>query len=337
MATIRDVAKAAGVSVATVSRIINNKGEASPETIARVQQVIQKLHYRPNSIAKSLSKRRSNLIALLIPTLNNPFFPELVREIEAAANQKGFHIFLCNTDDDRHKVKYYLDSILSHYACAAIINSLYVESEDLDRLESQGILTLTIDRAQFSHPYSAISVDHQSGAKKAVSHLLDQGCRKIIHLSGPKGQMSSIDRLSGYQEALNAFNPDLPQKVVYAHFDLFSGYQSIQSLIQSGFLFDGIFCSDDALALGAMRACLEAGFKIPDQVKIVGYDNILFSRYVTPSLSTISQHMKEMGNLAITEIISLMQQPNAKPKKIRLQPDLVIRESSTQLRGNHHE
>ncbi|WP_018665384.1 LacI family DNA-binding transcriptional regulator [Heyndrickxia acidiproducens] len=329
MVTIRDVAKAAGVSTATVSRIINNKGEAGPETIERVQKIIKELNYKPNTLAKSLSKRNSDLIALLIPSLENPFFPELVHAIEETANEYGYHVYLCNSDDKRSKVKYYLDSILSHYASGAIINSLYVESEDLEKLENSGIYTVTIDRSQFDHPFSAVTVNHKAGAKLAVEHLIkDGGCRHIVHISGPRGEKSSEDRLSGYLETLATFNSGLSSKVVYGNFDMESGYKAVQKLIQSGTGFDGIFSSNDAMALGAMRACAEAGLDVPSKVKVVGYDNIYFSRYATPRLSTVDQRKKDIGRIAVEELLRLIQDKNEKPKKYEIKPELLIRESS---------
>src|SRR5690606_24361013 len=180
MITIKDVAREAGVSAATVSRIINNKGGASAETIAHVNNVIKKLNFKPNKIAKSLSQGNSNLIALLVPTLSNPFFPELVKEIERVANENDFNVYLCNSDDDRAKVEYYLDSMVDHFVSGAIINSLHVDASDLAVLEERGIKTITIDRANFEHPYSAITVDHTLGAKLAVTHLIrDEQCTNI--------------------------------------------------------------------------------------------------------------------------------------------------------------
>lgn len=329
MTTIRDVAKLANVSTATVSRIINGKGEASPETIRRVQQVIKEVGYRPNSIAKSLSKRNSNMIALIIPTLNNPFFPELVQAIEIAASKHGYNLYLCNSEDQRSKVEYYLDSIIDHYACGAIINSLHVNEEDLKRLEERGIPTITIDRTQFSHPYSAIGVNHKDGGYQAVSHLIkNNNCKKIVFLSGSDGEKSSLDRLEGYRDALKENKITDFETIVYGNFETISGYAAINELIETGCEFDGIFSSNDAMAFGAIRACIDAGLKVPEDVKIIGYDNVLLSSYFYPTLTTISQHKSRIGEITIEELDRLIKKSNSKPKKYHLSPDLIVRDST---------
>ncbi|BDP92645.1 LacI family transcriptional regulator [Enterococcus faecium] len=329
MTTIRDVAKLANVSTATVSRIINGKGEASPETIKRVNKVIKEVGYRPNSLAKSLSKRDSNLIALIIPTLNNPFFPELVQAIEAAASKYGYSLYLCNSEDQRLKVEYYLDSIVDHYACGAIINSLHVNEEDLKRLEERGIPTITIDRTQFSHPYSAVGVNHKDGGYQAVTHLVkNNNCKKIVFLSGPDGEKSSLDRLEGYREALKENKITDFEKIVYGNFETISGYEAINELIKKGCTFDAIFSSNDAMAFGAIRACIDADLQVPEEVKIIGYDNVLLSSYFYPKLTTVSQHKSRIGELTIKELDRLINQPNSKPRKYNISPDLIVRESS---------
>ncbi|MFD1388932.1 LacI family DNA-binding transcriptional regulator [Oceanobacillus oncorhynchi subsp. oncorhynchi] len=333
MVTIRDIAKKAEVSVATVSRIINNKGAASAETIARVNKIIEEMNYKPNSIAKSLSKKKSNLIALLIPTLNNPFFPELVREIEMAANQMGFQVYLCNSDDNREKVEYYLEAMADNYVAGAIINSLKVTAEDLHTLEKSGIPIITIDRASFEHPYSSISVSHRIGAAKAAAHLLhDSKHQNIVFISGPKEEKSSLDRLNGLNDVLDKYEKPLNLNVVYGDFEMDSGYQAIKSLLERGQKVDCIFSSNDAMAFGAMRACKENGLRIPEDLRIIGYDNTVFSAYSSPLLSTVDQRKDEIGQIAIKELFRLINsKEDAKEterKQFFLEPELIVRQST---------
>lgn len=327
--TIRDVAKEAGVSVATVSRIINNKGAASTETIAHVKNVIEQMKYKPNLLAKSLSNQKSDIIALLVPTLNNPFFPELVKEIENAANRMGYHIYLCNSDDERSKVKYYLNYMIDHFVAGAIINSLHVQDEDLALLENNGIRTITIDRASAHHPYSSITVDHVSGAKKAVNHLLSgQQNKKVVFISGPKDEQSAKDRLYGFENAIPRRHEEVDKIIVYGDFGMQSGYEAVKSILEQGVPFDHIFSSNDAMAFGAMHACLEYGLNIPEDIRIVGYDNTKFSFYSNPPLSTVDQKKEEIGKLAINELLRLINNQNSQPKKYSLEPNLMIRDSS---------
>ncbi|MFS0614028.1 LacI family DNA-binding transcriptional regulator [Lederbergia ruris] len=334
MVTIKEVAKEAGVSVATVSRVLNNKGGASSETIAHVENIIKKLNYKPNRLAKSLSEGNSNLIAFLVPTLNNPFFPELIKEVERYANKNGFHILLCNSDDDRAKVEYYLEAMMDQYVSGAIINSLHVGPSDLAVLEERGIRTITIDRANFEHSYSAITVDHSLGAQLAVTHLLrDEQCNNLVFISGPKNEKSAIDRLTGFTLALNEAEHPVKTTICYGDFGIESGYENAKALIQKGQTFDSIFCANDAMAIGAMRACHEFGIQIPGEVKIVGYDNVSLSSYTYPPLSSVDQCKHDIGKLAVSELIDLINNKNQKPKQYQLEPSLVIRNSSG---GNRH-
>lgn len=330
MTTIKDVASKAGVSTATVSRIINGKGEASPETIKKVMKIVEELSYRPSSVAKSLSKRESNLIALLIPNLNNPFFSELVQEIEHAANKKGYQIYLCNSEDDRQKVEYYLETMMDLYVAGAIINSLHVTEEDLSVLEQRNISTVTIDRAHFSHQYSAFEVDHVKGSYIATEHLIKScNCTNFLFISGPKDEKSSNDRYKGYLNALNAFN-GTHVKRLYGNFDIESGYVAIKNYLEENNYqeINGIVSSNDAMALGAIRAFKDKGINIPDEIKIIGYDNTNNGRYSVPRLSSVSQFNSKTAEMIITEIDHLK---NIKKNRetFEISPELITRESTT--------
>lgn len=327
MATIKDVAKLAGVSTATVSRVINGKGEAAPETIEKIQKIVEELNYKPSSVAKSLSKRESNLIALLIPNLDNPFFSELVRTIEIAANKKGYQIYLCNSEDNREKVEYYLEAMADNYVMGAIINSLHVKEDDLERLEANGISTITIDRAQFSHAYSALAVDHIHGGYLATKHLIEVGgAKKIVFLSGPQDESSSQDRYQGYLRAVGEMDAEHIVKL-YGAFDIQSGYETSYAYLANHPNIDGIVCSNDAMAYGVIRACADLGINIPQDIKVIGYDNTVNGKYSVPRLSTVSQFQPKLGDLIINEL-ERVEKKNCKPKKYEVEPELVVRETT---------
>lgn len=326
MATIKDVAKLAGVSTATVSRIINGKGEASEETIMRVNKVIKELNYKPSSIAKTLSKKQSNMIALLIPTLSNPFFGELVDCIETAAQNKGYNILLCDSQDNRDKVNYYIDTMIDHYVVGSIFNSLQVTKEDLKRLEDRGIHTITIDRSQFEHPYTNIKVNNLYGGYIATKHLIDQGCKDIIFFSGPEDENSSIERYNGYLLALKEKHIVIGDKLV-GNFSMESGYLEMQNYIKYGKKFDAVFCANDAMALGVMAALKDASIKVCHDVKIVGYDNTNYSKYSNPRLTTVSQCKEKIGEIVIDEL-NRINKGGKKMNQIVIEPELIIRESS---------
>lgn len=328
MATIKDVAQLANVSTATVSRIINGKGEASPETIKKVMDIVEQLNYRPNSIAKNLSAKSSNLIALLVPNLNNPFFSEQVKAIETAANNEGFNIYLCNSDDDREKVEYYLNAMCDNFVAGAIINSLQVTQDDLEMLEKQGISTITIDRTPLNHSYSSISVDHEHGGFIATTEILTSLNNKepqLLFLSGPVGEQSSIDRYNGFKRALQKHSIS-NYHLLHGNYDFESGYERVKEFLSTQTV-DAIVSSNDAMALGAIRACQDAHLDVPNDIKVIGYDNVNLGNYSNPRISTIDQRKRQTAKLAINKLINL-KKGKSKPKNYHLQPDIIVRESS---------
>lgn len=328
MTTIRDVAAKAGVSAATVSRIINNKGEATPETIARVHKVIKELGYKPNVVARSLTSRKSNTIALLVPTINNPFFPELARGVEDVANSYGLNIFLCNTDDEREKVNNYLVTLRERYVDGIIINSLNLTNKDLEELDANGIPTVTLDRTFSTHDFSSISVKHRVGAQLATKHLIDIGCKRIGLIRGPEDDLTAVQRMWGYRDYVKDFDWFDQSWISLGDFSVKSGYLCMKELFQRHPDIDGVFASNDLMAIGLLKAAHEWGRKVPDELAIVGFDGIDMSQYTAPPISTIKQPIYEMGKMAMKELLRLIKEPQSKPNKIELDIEFILRESS---------
>ncbi|MED4141547.1 LacI family DNA-binding transcriptional regulator [Priestia megaterium] len=328
MATIRDVAAKAGVSAATVSRIINNKGQATPETIARVHAIIKELGYKPNVVARSLTSRKSNTIALLVPTISNPFFPELARGVEDVANSYGLNIFLCNTDDEREKVNNYLVSLRERYVDGVIINSLNLTNEDLEELHSNGIPTITLDRTFSNHEFSSISVKHRIGAQLATKHLIDIGCKRIGLIRGPEDDFTAVQRMWGYRDYVKEFDWFDQSWIALGDFSVKSGYLCMKELFQRHPDIDGVFASNDLMAIGLLKAAHEWGRKVPDELAIIGFDGIDMSQYTNPPISTIKQPSYEMGKMAMEELLRLIRKPESDSNKIELDVELILRESS---------
>ncbi|MBD1382008.1 LacI family DNA-binding transcriptional regulator [Metabacillus arenae] len=328
MATIRDVAEKAGVSTATVSRIINNKGQATPETIARVHAIIKELGYKPNVVAQSLTSKKSNTIALLVPTIKNPFFPELARGIEDVANSNGMNIFLCNTDDERVKLKNYLVSLQERYVDGIIINSLTLNNEDLDELHSNGIPSVTLDRSISTHNFSSITVKHREGAQLATKHLIDIGCRRIGMIRGPEDDITAVQRMWGYRDYVKDFDWFDQSWIALGDFSVQSGYYCMKELFQRHPDIDGVFASNDLMAIGLLKAAHEWGRKVPDELAIIGFDGIDMSQYTYPPLSTIKQPIYEMGKMAMEDLLRLIKDPKLDYNKRELDVELMLRESS---------
>lgn len=326
MTTIKDVAKHANVSTATVSRIINGKGEASKETIERVMQIIQELNYTPSRLAKSLSTGKSDLIAVMIPDLMNPFFGEMIKALEQAAAQKGLRLLLCNTRDDRSSVEYYIQTILDNYVYGTVICNNQITEKDLDTLESQGIPTVTIDRSALEHKYSAVNVDQYHGVFIATEQLINSGGQEIVLLAGEKTEPLYQKRSQGYLSCLDQHGFTHPI-IMYSDFTLDGGYQQTKKLLKEHPSCDGILACNDLMAMGAIRACADAGRAIPEQIKIIGIDNLMLDEYITPRLTSLSQQKHLVSRLAIEELVA-RQEDHAKPSCRTIKPKLILRETA---------
>lgn len=326
MITIKDIAKIANVSTTTVSRIINGKGEASKETIEKVLKIAKELNYSPNRLARSLSTKSSNLIAILVPNLNNPFFAELVTKVEKNAEKKGFRVLLCNTNDEREKVEYFLNMIRENYVFGAIICTLQVKENDLIKLEENGIHTVTIDRAILNHKFSSVNVNQYFGTYIAIEHLIKEGAKKIIFISGPKENPLSSEREKAYLECLIKHNIT-KNNILYGDFTLESGYYLIKELLDKNIDFDGIFAANDLMAIGAMKMCSDFGLKIPEDIKVVGNDNLEIVNFLSPALTSLSQESDQVSYMIIEELLALKEQ-KITPRSQIINPKLIIRETS---------
>ncbi|MBF9692920.1 LacI family DNA-binding transcriptional regulator [Bifidobacterium dentium] len=324
MATIKDIAKLAGVSTATVSRILNDKGGASAEMIARVKGIAQAVNYRPNDLARSLSRGNSSLVAVMIPDLSNPFFPELVHAIEQTCIKHHLEVLICNTMDRRDKIDYFLGSIADNHALGAVICTHLVKQEDLSWLEQRGVHTITTDRSSFDHPYSAVNIDQARGTFIATKRLIDKGRKHIMLVGGPPDEQAN-NRESGYHMALT--NSDLDfEYIAHGDYTLANGYAEVTAALAKHTDIDGIISTNDLMAIGAMRACSDLRRSVPADISIIGNDDISIDDYLTPRLSSLSQRTTEVAQLIIEELLSVTR-GNAHPRKITLEPELILRDS----------
>lgn len=326
MATLSDIAKIAGVSTATVSRIINGKGEASPETIERVMQIAKEQGYLPSKPANAQPQEISDMLVVVLPNLANPFFGEFAAALEGAAAAKGIRLLIRTTNDSRANVETAITTILEERPFGAVISSMNVSQKDLERLEDAGIRTITVDRASFEHSYSAIIVDQENGFYIGTKHLIENGCNKVIFLSSPKELELTAPRQHGYTLALKILDQGAPT-ILEGDLTLESGYEIVSAYIKTGHTFDGIISCNDLMAIGAMRACGEHGLLVPKDIKIVGNDNLELDNFLTPPLTSISQKKFEVSRAVIDEMIALKNKETL-PKRIILQPELIIRDSS---------
>lgn len=312
MATIKDVSKLAGVSVATVSRYLNKNGYVSKEAASTISEVIDKLNYRPNNIARSLAGMKTATIGLMVPDILNPFFPELARSIEDAANEYGYTVMLCNTDNDSMKEQKYIDTLIQKQVDGIIISSYTIEPEHLKGLQKQSIPVVLMDNVFSSDSVVSLTVENLRGGELAVEHLLSQGCSKIAHICGPLTITSSRERTAGFENASRKTDWFTPSLIGYGDFTVKGGYSTMKELLELHPDLDGVFASNDLMASGALKALQEAGKRVPNDVKVIGFDGISLEM-MTPELTTIAQPIYELGKTAMDSLVGL----------IRKEPDIL--------------
>lgn len=323
MATMKDVAEVAGVTVTTVSRVLNNRGYISEKTRKKVYDTMQQLNYRPNEMARSLLRKKSNLIGLIIPTVSHPFFSELTNYIEYYAYKLGYKILLCNSYQDSVKEKEYIMMLKSNQVDGIIMASHTLE---IDEYLNLNLPIVAIDRA-FSNSIPFITSDNYSGGVLATNLLIDKGCKKIAHISGFLNlQTPANNRYNAFLDVVTKRN--IENVILETKLGILENYEEIvYKLFEEHPDIDGIFASSDMIGISVIKVARELGKEIPKDLKIVGYDDITFSSLISPSLTTIKQPIEQMGELVIQLLINQMEQKEV-PLENVLPITLVERETT---------
>ncbi|UTR06898.1 LacI family DNA-binding transcriptional regulator [Alkalihalobacillus sp. LMS6] len=329
MTTIRDVAKYANVSVATVSRVLNNKGYVSKVAEEAVQQAISALNYKPNAVARSLYNKKSRMIGLLIPDIANPFFPEVARAIEDVALKAGYTVVLCNTDSKLEKERHYLNTLEQKYV-DGIIAATGVGS--YDHYKDLNVPIVALDR-YISEDVPTVMVENKQGARIATEHLVEQGCTYLVHLRGRSGLGTADDRYEGFKETVERYN--VKHIVVETGFNIHTAEAKMRKLLSQHPKIDGIFAGSDVTAAGAMKAAHTLKRAIPDDLQIIGFDGIAYGEMLSPSLSTMKQPIYRIGEKAISLLIEQIEKKNVETHHYVFPPVLQLR--GTTKRGKAYE
>lgn len=320
MVTIHDVAKQANVSVATVSRYLNQKGYVGKKSREAIEKAIKELHFVPNNIARTLSTKQSNLIGLIVPDIQNPFFPELARAVEDTAYKHGYTVVLCNSDENHEKEQQYLQTLSQKYVAGVILTSTY---EGID--PKINIPVVALDR-QVGENIPLVATNNVFGMELATNHLLQCGATHLLFLKGPKQLISSDERLQGFLKAIEGKN--IKTHIVESPYEFEIAETIVFDFLQLNPSIDGIVASSDVSAIGAMKACNRLNKQIPEEIQIIGFDGIQVGAFLTPSLTTIAQNIYQLGEKA-TE--TLIQQIEGKPlgnQKICINPQIIVRETT---------
>lgn len=328
MATIRDVAKLAGVSVATVSRVLNKNSYVNKDTEQKVVKAIGQLQYEPNTVARGLAGKETGTIALILPDISNPFFPVIARGVEDVAQRHGYTVILCNSDDQGQKEKGYIEMLRKKFVDGMIFASSTLSEEDVEQMRKNKIPLVVLDRAMTSQSYSVIRARNYEGAKLAVRHLLEIGCKKIAHLSGPQEMITAKERLQGYVDSVEHAPWYTPSLMLPGHFRLDGGLRAVKELMEKHPDTDGIFCGNDLMAVGALKGLHQLGIRVPEDVAMIGFDGISLTEITQPELSTIAQPNYDMGKQAAEVLFEAIQSGVVQPKLYELEVSLVVRDST---------
>jgi len=334
--TIHDIANELDITASTVSRALQDNPRISDSTKKLVLETAEKLNYQPNSIAAALRKGKSNIIGVIIPMADRDFFASVIRGVEEIVNKSGYRVIISQSNDSPEKEKSNIkallesqvDGILASYAKAT------TEFEHYEEVVKRGVPLILFDRLHEtleSLPVRAVVIDDYLGAYKATEHLIEQGCKRIVHFSGQQHISIYKERRRGYEEALK--RNDLPvdeSLIIESNLKLEAGRELGKKLLSWDKLPDAIFSASDYGAVGAMEIFKKHGIKIPDDIALVGFSNESFTSFVEPSLTTVDQHGEKMGQIAAELFLEQMDKKDATltQSKTVLNPELIIRESS---------
>lgn len=306
--TIKDIAELANVSIATVSKVINGKDSSiSKKTREKIKRIIEEENYIPNSVARTLVTKQSYSLGMIVPDICNPFFSQLIRGVEEDANKKGYDLIITNTDDDDEKLLVQLELMKKKMVDGLILISSQNSSIG-EILDDINIPTVLVDRVvEHRSLVGRVEIDNKKGGSLATSHLIEKGCKKIVFLAGDIQTFSSYQRYLGYKSALEDHGLKFDETLVeFGSFHSEFGYNAVLSLLGKKCSFDGIYASNDMIAVGAMQALKSCGYRIPEDIKVIGFDDIYLSALVTPTLTTIHQPVFEMGSTASRILIDYL-------------------------------
>lgn len=328
MATVKDVADLAGVSTATVSRVLNNHPQVAGETRSRVLWAVEKLGYRPSRVARRLRMGGSQILGLIISDIANPFFTSVVRGIEDVAYANEYSLLLCDSDEDPAKEELYINVLLAEKVAGAIISPTDEYSTTCKIFVEGGRPVVAMDRRLRSLDVDTVIVDNVRGAYEAVSHLIRLGHRRIGLIGGPVHITTGRERLEGYEKALTEQAIGLDEGLIkIGDFKQDSGYRRACELLEMDDPPTAIFTANNLMTLGALNAIHEKGLNIPWDVAIVGFDDMPWAPSLDPPLTAVAQPTYELGRTAANLLLQRIADKDREIVEMKLEPTLIIRDS----------
>lgn len=330
MPSIKTVAALAGVSITTVSHVINRTRFVSEENRARVTDAIHSLGYVPSAVARSLKSKVTHTLGMLIPNSSNPYFAELVHSVEEHCFKAGYNLIICNTSDEPQRQSVYLQVLAQRRIDGLIVVSTGGDDSLATQLAGLKIPTVLVDRKISGLRCDVVQTANFEGGLMATQHLVVLGHRRIACIAGKPGLEVSEQRIKGWRHAMNEVGqPDsAPCLLLYGDFTSHGGYAATQEALKVTPRPTAIFACNDLMAIGALRAAHEAGLWVPNGLSIVGFDDIELASYASPPLTTVAQPVRHIGTLAVDFLLELISGKRHEPRQVLLQPELRVRSSS---------
>ena len=328
--TMKDIAEMAGVSKATVSMVMNKK-DASISDITRkkVLKIAKEMRYIPNSIARSLSTKKSGTIGIILPDITNPFFSEMARAVEDEAERLEYNLIICNTDNDIHKEEKYIQLLISKLIDGIIFMSGGKSNDSITLLKNNNVPFVLVDRYidGYKDDYGVFCLNNQ-GVKDGVRYLYEKGKRKIVFVKGSKNLEISNQRLEGYIDEMKKYEIYDEKYIFEGDFNLEGGITATEKIISTFDKLDAIFYSNDMMAIGGIKILLRNGYKIPRDISVIGFDNIQIAAIIEPELTTIAQPIYTMGKKACSILIDVINGNMPADKQVYFEAELIVRGTS---------
>ncbi|MGV3465959.1 MAG: LacI family DNA-binding transcriptional regulator [Heyndrickxia sp.] len=329
MATMKDISKKAKVSLSTVSAVINQSAYVSPELTKRVLDAIEELNYRPNAVARSLKKKSTNTIGVIVTDILNPFYPPMIKGIEDVAFDHNFNVILCNTSNEHRKISTYLELMLEKQIDGLLLANI-ATTEDLKEIEKTGLKYVLINRKPPFYDKNFVGVNNTLSSELAVNHLVTQGYKRIAYFGGNLKINTARERRAGFISCMEQHGLEVdPMLVFEGEYTLESGYENVKKMIeQVDRLPDAICAVSDVVAFGVIKGLRDVGKRVPEDIAVIGNDNSAFSENFLVPLSSVDHSTYEMGKLSMELLLQIVKEKNEiTPRQIILTPSLVVRES----------
>lgn len=332
MSSIKDVAREAGVSTATVSHVINKTRYVSDEVRRRVEQAIELFQYHPNAHARSLASGKSKILGLVISDISNPFFPELVKAIELAAFERGYDIILSNTNYDTERTSHYVRRFIERKVAGVAVMTSEMDENLIQMLVRRDVPAVFLDSGETGRHISNLRVDYAEGIRQAILHLVALGHRDIAFIGGTPNFRSARRRLEAFLAMMQEHFPGAPERIYAGNFKIEGGRRAASEILRGQIMPTAVVAANDLMAIGAMHEFRSAGLNVPRDISVIGFDDIAFAGLNQPSLTTVNLPRGELGRRAVEALLETLDDPKRDGMEIRIPTHLITRDSTAPVR-----